>query len=171
MVKIAPSFLAADFVALEREIRAVEAAGAEYIHLDVMDGHFVPNITFGPMVVEAIRKATTLILDVHLMIADPGRYLRDFADSGADICTVHVEVNADLPTLLGAIRENGHEARRHGEAGNTRGGVISPAAVAGPCAGHVGGTRIRRSGIYAGVTRKGPEIEGGGYASGHGRGD
>ena len=107
MVKIAPSFLAADFSALEREIRAVEAAGAEYIHLDVMDGHFVPNITFGPMVVEAIRKVTTLTLDVHLMIAEPGRYLRDFADSGADICTVHVEVNADLPTLLREVREMG----------------------------------------------------------------
>ncbi len=110
MIKIAPSFLAADFAVLEREIRAVEAAGAEYIHLDVMDGHFVPNITFGAMVVEAIRKRTALTLDVHLMITDPGRYLRDFADSGADICTVHVEVNADLPALLREIRAMGMRA-------------------------------------------------------------
>ena len=110
MIKIAPSFLAADFAVLEREIRAVEAAGAEYIHLDVMDGHFVPNITFGAMVVEAIRKRTALTLDVHLMITDPGRYLRDFANSGADICTVHVEVNADLPALLREIRAMGMRA-------------------------------------------------------------
>ena len=110
MIKIAPSFLSADFAALEREIRAVESAGAEYIHLDVMDGHFVPNITFGAMVVEAVRKKTALTLDVHLMISDPGRYLKDFAVSGADICTVHVEVNADVPALLREIRSMGMRA-------------------------------------------------------------
>ncbi len=107
MVKIAPSFLSADFRTLEREVRAVEAAGVEYIHLDVMDGHFVPNLTFGPIVVDAVRKLTNLTLDVHLMITDPGQYLQPFADSGADIFTVHVEIDADLPELLGRIRAAG----------------------------------------------------------------
>ncbi|MDP6777221.1 MAG: ribulose-phosphate 3-epimerase [Candidatus Latescibacteria bacterium] len=107
MVKIAPSFLSADFRTLEHEVRAVEAAGAEYIHLDVMDGHFVPNLTFGPLVVDAVRKLTGLTLDTHLMITDPGQYLQPFADSGADILTVHVEIDADLPELLGRIRDAG----------------------------------------------------------------
>lgn len=110
MVKIAPSFLSADFRALERQVRLVEEAGVEYIHLDVMDGHFVPNITFGPMVVAAIRKTTRLVLDVHLMIAHPGRYLQAFADAGADILTVHVEVEEDKPELLARIRQAGMKA-------------------------------------------------------------
>lgn len=110
MVKIAPSFLSADFSALEREVRTVEAAGVEYIHLDVMDGHFVPNLTFGPMVVEAIRKVTELTLDVHLMMTDPEKYLQAFADSGANILTVHVEIETDLPDLLGRIRQAGMKA-------------------------------------------------------------
>ena len=107
MVKISPSFLSADFSNLEREIRAVEDAGVEYIHLDVMDAHFVPNLTFGPLVVDAVRKKTDLVLDVHLMITDPRQYLQPFADSGADILTVHVEIEDDLPDLLGAIRSAG----------------------------------------------------------------
>ena len=105
MVKIAPSFLSADFRALEEEVRRVEDAGVDYIHLDVMDGHFVPNITFGPLVVEAIRKVTELTLDVHLMISDPGAYVQAFADSGADILTVHVEVEAEMDPLLDRIQE------------------------------------------------------------------
>ncbi len=105
MIKIAPSFLSADFRVLEYQVRMVEEAGAEYIHLDIMDGHFVPNLSFGAMVVEAIRKTTDLVLDVHLMIADPGQYLQDFADAGSDILTVHVEVEEDIPALLDRIRE------------------------------------------------------------------
>lgn len=105
MVKIAPSFLSADFRTLENQVRLVEEAGAEYIHLDIMDGHFVPNITFGPLVVEAIRKTTDLVLDVHLMISEPGKYLQDFADAGTDILTVHVEVKEDVPALLDRIRK------------------------------------------------------------------
>ena len=96
MIKIAPSFLSADFRALEQQVRSVEDAGAEYIHLDIMDGHFVPNLTFGPLVVEAIRKTTDLVLDVHLMIAEPGKYIGDFADVGADILTVHMEVEEGM---------------------------------------------------------------------------
>jgi ribulose-phosphate 3-epimerase len=105
MVKIAPSILAADFSKLGDEIKAVEDAGADWIHVDVMDGHFVPNITIGPGVVESIRKVTKLPLDVHLMIADADRYLKDFADAGADILTVHVEACPHLNRTLQAIQE------------------------------------------------------------------
>jgi len=107
MVKIAPSFLAADFGNLEREVRTVEDAGVDYIHLDVMDAHFVPNLTFGPMVIDAIRKLTELTLDVHLMITNPEQYVQPFADAGADILTVHAEVEANLDELVDAIRKAG----------------------------------------------------------------
>jgi len=94
MKKIAPSILSADFSRLGDEIRALEAAGADYIHIDVMDGHFVPNITIGPLIVEAARRVTTLPLDVHLMIENPDRYIPDFAAAGADIILLHaVAVN------------------------------------------------------------------------------
>src|SRR6185369_1752936 len=90
-LRIAPSILASDFSRLGEEVRAVEAAGADLIHLDVMDGRFVPNITIGPMVVAAIRKVTKLPLDVHLMIVEPERYIDEFASAGADLISVHVE--------------------------------------------------------------------------------
>ena len=91
MVKIAPSILSADFSKLGEEIKEVEAGGADYIHVDVMDGHFVPNITIGPLIVEAIRPVTSLPLDVHLMIENPDHYIEAFAEAGADYITVHVE--------------------------------------------------------------------------------
>jgi len=104
-IKIAPSILSADFSRLGEEIRAVEAAGADIIHVDVMDGHFVPNITIGPLVVAAARKATKLPLDVHLMIENPERYIADFAKAGADYLTVHAEAACHLHRLVQTIRE------------------------------------------------------------------
>jgi len=110
MVKIAPSILSADFSRLGDETTAVEDAGADWIHIDVMDGRFVPNITIGPVVVESVRKVTKLPLDVHLMIEDADRYIKDFADAGADILTVHVEACRHLHRTLQSIRELGVRA-------------------------------------------------------------
>lgn len=107
MVKIAPSILAADFARLGEQVREAEAAGADWIHVDVMDGHFVPNITFGPLVVAALRRVTALPLDVHLMIEEPERYLADFAKAGADRLTVHVETCPHLHSTLEQIRKLG----------------------------------------------------------------
>ena len=105
MVKIAPSILSADFSRLGDEIKAVEDAGADWIHVDVMDGHFVPNITIGPPVIESIRKVTKLPLDVHLMIEHADRYVKSFAEAGADLLTVHVEACPHLNRTLQTIRE------------------------------------------------------------------
>ncbi|MCL6449816.1 MAG: ribulose-phosphate 3-epimerase [Acetobacteraceae bacterium] len=104
MVKIAPSLLAADFACLEREVRRVEDGGADWLHLDVMDGRFVPNITFGPLVVKALRRLTRLPLDVHLMIEEPWLHLEAFARAGADILTVHAEACPHLHRVLQSIR-------------------------------------------------------------------
>jgi ribulose-phosphate 3-epimerase len=109
-VKLAPSILSADFGALADDIARVEGAGADQLHVDVMDGRFVPNITIGPPVVEAIRKRTRLPLDVHLMIVEPERYLADFVRAGADIVTVHAEASAHLQRALVQIRELGARA-------------------------------------------------------------
>jgi ribulose-phosphate 3-epimerase len=105
--KLAPSILSADFRALGKEVAAVTEAGADYIHVDVMDGHFVPNITIGPLVVEAVRRSTDLPLDVHLMIDEPDRYLEDFVRAGANLISVHVEVLPHLHRTLQRIRELG----------------------------------------------------------------
>ncbi len=107
---IAPSILSADFSRLAEEIKAVEAAGADWIHIDVMDGHFVPNITVGPIIVEAAKRTTSLPLDVHLMIEDPDRYLDVFIDAGADLLTVHVEASRHLQRTLTYVRERGIKA-------------------------------------------------------------
>ena len=108
-IKVAPSILSADFSCLDKEIRKVENAGADLIHVDVMDGHFVPNITIGPVVVRFIRKVTRLPLDVHLMIENPGRYVDAFVDAGADMITVHIEVvtNGQLKALGTKLKKKG----------------------------------------------------------------
>jgi ribulose-phosphate 3-epimerase len=108
--KIAPSILSADFARLGEEVAAVTKAGADYIHVDVMDGRFVPNITIGPVVVKAVRKATTLPLDVHLMIVEPEKYVEDFAKAGADIIGVHVEASPHLHRTIQHIKALGKKA-------------------------------------------------------------
>ncbi|WP_079530611.1 ribulose-phosphate 3-epimerase [Halobacillus hunanensis] len=120
MTKIAPSILASDFAQLGSEIQDVERGGADYIHVDVMDGHFVPNITIGPLIVEAIRPTTTLPLDVHLMIENPDAYIGDFAKAGSDIITVHQETCPHLHRTIQLIKSHGVKA----------GVVINPATPA-----------------------------------------
>jgi ribulose-phosphate 3-epimerase len=110
MIKLAPSILSADFAHLGEQIDEVARAGADYVHVDVMDGHFVPNITIGAPVVASIRRATTLPLDVHLMIERPERYISQFAQAGADIITVHVEASAHLHATIRLIKELGAKA-------------------------------------------------------------
>jgi ribulose-phosphate 3-epimerase len=110
MIQIAPSILSADFMRLGEEIHAAEEAGADLLHIDVMDGHFVPNITIGPSIVAAIRKITKLPLDVHLMIEDPDKYLPDFVDAGADYLTVHSEAAVHLHRTVQWIKEKGIKA-------------------------------------------------------------
>ena len=120
-VWLAPSILSADFAALGRDIAAVERGGADLIHIDVMDGHFVPNITIGPPVVRAIKRIATRPLDVHLMIEEPDRYVRDFAEAGASMISVHVEVLPHLHRTIGFIKSLGVKA----------GAVINPSTPVG----------------------------------------
>ncbi|WP_339145772.1 MULTISPECIES: ribulose-phosphate 3-epimerase [unclassified Sutcliffiella] len=110
MIKIAPSILSADFAHLGKDILDVDQGGADYIHIDVMDGHFVPNITIGPLIVEAVRPITKLPLDVHLMIENPDAYIVDFAKAGADIISVHVEACRHLHRTIQHIKAQGVKA-------------------------------------------------------------
>lgn len=110
MIKVAPSILSADFSKLGEEIKKIENSGAELVHIDVMDGHFVPNITIGPLIVSAIRPLTNLTLDVHLMISEPDKYVDIFKDAGADIITVHAEAATHLDRLVSRIRQLGIKA-------------------------------------------------------------
>lgn len=109
-MKLAPSILSADFARLGEQVRRAETGGADYIHVDVMDGRFVPNLTVGPLIVEAVRRTTSLPLDVHLMIEEPERYVRDFVEAGASIVTIHQEACRHLQATLAAIRSLGARA-------------------------------------------------------------
>lgn len=110
MIKIAPSILSADFSKLGEEIKKIESSGSDLVHIDVMDGHFVPNITIGPLVVSSIRPLSRLPLDVHLMISNPDQYIDAFKDAGADIITVHAEAVHHLDRTVSRIRESGAKA-------------------------------------------------------------
>ena len=110
MIKISPSILSADFSNLENEIKSLEDAGADMIHIDVMDGHFVPNLTFGPEVIKAMRMHTKLPFDVHLMIESPEKYIKNYAEAGADIITIHPEATTHLDRTINEIKKLGLKA-------------------------------------------------------------
>ena len=148
VVKIAPSILSADFSRLGEQVREAEAGGADWIHVDVMDGHFVPNLTIGPLVVRAIRPATQLPLDVHLMIERPEQLIPDFARAGAGRITVHVETCPHLHRTIQQIKELGLMAGSDLESGDPAIGVGRNLALCRSGVNHVGEPRLWRPVIY-----------------------
>ena len=145
MLILAPSILAADFTKLGGQIEETVKAGAEYIHLDVMDGMFVPQISFGMPVIETIRNCTDKVFDVHLMIEDPGRYIEAFAKAGADIITVHAEACTHLDRVIQQIRNAGSESLRGAESGDAAFGSGLCAGRAGYGSDHDGESGLRRA--------------------------
>lgn len=109
-IEIAPSIFSADFRQLEREVKTAQDCGADRIHCDVMDGHFVPNISFGPLIIEAVKKSVSIPLDVHLMISEPQKYIDQFCNAGSDVLTVHAEADLELPEVLMKIKKHGVKA-------------------------------------------------------------
>ncbi len=107
MIKLSPSLLSSDFMNMGADVKAIESAGCPYVHVDVMDGHFVPNINFGPGIVSSLKKITDMVLDVHLMISDPEKYVDAFLDAGSDIVTVHIECDADFQLLADKVKGRG----------------------------------------------------------------
>lgn len=107
MIKLSPSLLSSDFMNMGKDVKAIESAGCPYIHVDVMDGHFVPNINFGPGIVSSLKKITDMVLDVHLMISEPEKYVDAFLDAGSDIVTVHIECDADFVLIADRVKSRG----------------------------------------------------------------
>ena len=158
---VAPSLLACDFARLGEEIRRVERAGAKVLHLDIMDGHFVPNLSIGIPVVEAVRRSTDLPLDVHLMISEPGRFVRPFREAGADLLTIHIEAVADPRPLLRRDSRVGGGGRHFAESAHAGRDARRLPRSLRPGAGDERHARLRRPGVRAGGAGEAPPPAGG----------
>ncbi len=156
VVKLAPSILAADFARLGEQVREAEAAGADRIHVDVMDGHFVPNLTMGPCVVKSLRPVTRLPLEVHLMVEEPDRFLEAFADAGADGMIVHVENAVNLHRTVHHVKKLGKRVGRDDQPGHVGGDVGGDSAGYRSDIGDDGESRFRRPALHRQHARQNP---------------